>query len=72
MMDELGSLLGIFLREAGQVHRLLHDVEVFIQRKGHIRVTVPLEVPVGATDSFHFHDLSNRGGEQNAFMQRCA
>lgn len=46
MLDELGSFLGIFLRQSAQVHRLLHDVEVFVERKGHIGVTVPLKVPV--------------------------
>lgn len=45
MLDELGSFLGILLRQAAQVHGLLHDVEVFIERKGHIGVTVPLKVP---------------------------
>ena len=46
VLDELGSFLRIFLRETAQVHRLLHDVEVFVQRKGHVRVTVPLTGPV--------------------------
>lgn len=46
MLDELGSFLGILLGKAAQVHGLLHDVEVFVERKGHIRVTIPLKVPV--------------------------
>lgn len=45
MLDELGSFLGILLGKAAQVHGLLHDVEVFVERKGHIRVTIPLKVP---------------------------
>lgn len=44
-LDELGGLLGILLCEAAQVHGLLHDAEVLIERKGHVRVTVLLRVP---------------------------
>ena len=46
LLDELGSLLGVLLCKGAQVHGLLHDVEVFVQRKGHVRVAVPLKVPV--------------------------
>lgn len=46
LLDELGGLLGVLLCKGAQVHGLLHDVEVFVQRKGHVRVAVSLKVPV--------------------------
>lgn len=45
MLNELGSFLSILPCKAAQVHGLLHDVEVFIERKGHVSVTGPLKVP---------------------------
>lgn len=45
-LDELGCFLSILLGKAAQVHRLLHNVEVFIKREGHVSVTVSLKVPV--------------------------
>lgn len=45
--DELGGFLGVPVREAAQVHGLLHDAQVLIQRKGHVRVAVPVGAPGG-------------------------
>lgn len=45
-LDELSSFLSILLRKAAQVHGLLHDAQVFIQRKGHVGVAVPVSAPV--------------------------
>lgn len=46
VLDELGGFLSIRLRQAAQVHGLLHDVEVLIQGKGHVSVTVLVRAPV--------------------------
>lgn len=46
LLDELGCFLHILLGKAAQVHRLLHNVEVFIEREGHVSVTVSLKVAV--------------------------
>lgn len=55
-LDELSGFLGVPLRKAAQVHGLLHDAQVFIQRKGHVDVAVPVCAPVWkpqtAEDSF--------------------
>ena len=45
LLNELHCLFCILACKATQVHRLLHDVEVFIERKGYICVTVPLGAP---------------------------
>lgn len=44
-LDELSSFLSVLLRKAAQVHGLLHDAQVFIQRKGHVGVAVPVSAP---------------------------
>lgn len=54
LLNELHCPLCILLCKAAQVHRLLYDVQVFIERKGHICVTVPVRVPGWKTqEGFH-------------------